>query len=63
MLLFYGIDSDLKEFWGFEDVNGKYNIFYKDDPAVPFKHDFAVRYFDVKATSKEHAQQLMQEEK
>lgn len=55
------IDEDIKSFWGFIDVTGKYNIFYKDDPAVPFKHEYAVNYFEVQAKDKEHAKQLAQE--
>lgn len=54
------IDDELKDFWGFVDVNGKYNIFDKEDIAVPFEHEYAVKYFDLKAKNKQHAKELAQ---
>ena len=57
------IDDALKPFWGFLDVKGQYNIFHKDDVVVPFKHEYAVEYYDIQASNKLDAVERIKLEK
>jgi len=45
-------NTEILKYWGFLDVNNKINLFEKTDPAVPFKHKFALKYFEVEAKDK-----------
>lgn len=49
------VNKTISTYWGFLDVQGKYNLFNKTDPAVPFSHDYAIKYYMVDAYDKNDA--------
>ena len=53
------IDKTLTQYWGFVDVQGRYNIFLYDDIAVPFKHKYMKTTYSLEAYSKDNAVNLI----